>query len=98
MRYRADTDSLAASRAAAIERAKEEYDRKIDFLFSYFGKFADKPEAERLAWYLEHDTQGELQDFLMQMAALGPWQAKEARWRLRDASNLYEQNQVVIRG
>lgn len=98
MRYRADNQSLATSRAKALEWAEKEYERRVNFLFDYFGRFSDKPEADRLAWYRAHDTQGELQDFLMQMAALGPWQAKEAKSRLTDAANLYEKYGVVQHG
>lgn len=89
MRYRAEPESLAESRAKAIERAKEEYDRKIEFLWQYFGRFRDRPEAERLAWYQAHAPIG---DFLLQMAALGPWQAREAKWRMTDAARLLEQS------
>jgi hypothetical protein len=98
MRYRADKESLAKSRALALQWAQDELERRVNFLLDYFGRFSEWPEADRLAWYRQHDTEGGLQDFLMLMASQGPWQAKEARSRLRDAAALYEKAGIVVSG
>lgn len=79
--YKADSDSLARSRAAALNRATD-YVKQVWTHFSFaYDDFWDKPAVERLIFYLEHEP---VQPWLTQLAAISKEASDEAKKMAQD--------------